>query len=345
MLTDAALSELPSPPPDRAGWPWTPAGLEVPTLMANGRGWPRVTVVTPSYNQGRFLEETIRSVLLQGYPDLEYIVIDGGSSDESIEIIHSYERWLAYWVSESDRGQTHAINKGWKRSTGEILAYINADDVYLSGAIANAAEAFAAQRGIGMVYGNAMIVDEKGEELRVWEARPFDLSTMLAIGNIVPQSSVFYSSAALKNVGYLNEEWQLIMDYDLCIRIGMQYPSVCIPETLTRFRNHPQSKTRLRFEALADEVIRFVGTLKPESMSQSAWRALRRATIARVRYELALAYLRGGQGAETKAFRQLVQSILADPRFALRQPILSAHIMKGVVIGSLKTGAERSRNS
>jgi glycosyltransferase involved in cell wall biosynthesis len=345
MLSDPSLTELPPPPPEKTGWPWTQAGPQVPRLMPNCRCWPRVSVVTPSYNQGRFLEETIRSVLLQGYPDLEYIIIDGGSGDESVEIIHRYERWLAYWVSESDRGQTHAINKGWERSTGEILAYINADDVYLDGAIATAAQEFSAQPGIGMVYGSAMIVDEAGEELRAWKAQPFDLNTMLAVGSIVPQSSVFFSSTALKNVGYLNDEWELIMDYDLCIRIGMQYPTVCSSKTLTRFRNHPLSKTRLRFEALADEVIRFVRTLKPDQMSPRAWRTLQRATISRVHYELALAYLGGGQRRKAQALSQLARSILAYPPFALRQPMLTAHIMKAVLAGSLKAIAGRSQSS
>ena len=102
-------------------------------MMPNGEAWPRISIVTPSFNQGQFIEETIRSILLQGYPNLEYIIIDGGSTDESVEIIKKYEPWLTYWVSEKDRGQAHAINKGLERCTGEILAYINSDDYYYPG--------------------------------------------------------------------------------------------------------------------------------------------------------------------------------------------------------------------
>jgi glycosyltransferase involved in cell wall biosynthesis len=340
-----SLHELPSPPPGKTGWPWTEAAPQVPATRPDGQHWPRVSIVTPSFNQGRFVEETIRSVLLQGYPDVEYIIIDGGSTDESPGIIQRYERWLAYWVSEPDRGQADAINKGWARSTGQILAYINADDFYLSGAVAAAAAAFSEQPGSGMVYGTAMIVDESGEELRAWEAQPFDLRTMLAVGSVVPQPSVFFSSTALENVGHLNEEWQLIMDYDLCIRIGMQYPSVAIPETLTKFRNHPQSKTRLRFEDLADEVIRFGRALRTDQMSPRAWRTLQRATISRVRYELALAYIHDGRRAESKAAKQLLQSILLYPPFALRRPLLTAHIMKRVLVGRFKGISESSQDS
>ena len=110
------------PPIDVAkpGWPWAEASVPLPEKMPDGSDWPRISVVTPSYNQGEFIEETIRSVLLQGYPNLEYIIIDGGSTDNSVEIIKKYEPWLTYWVSEKDRGQSHAINKGFKHAAGEI---------------------------------------------------------------------------------------------------------------------------------------------------------------------------------------------------------------------------------
>src|SRR5688500_17087320 len=117
--------KLPEPPPGRTGWPWTSEAAQLPARMSNGQPWPRITIVTPSYQQGRFLEETIRSVLPQGYPNLEYLVIDGGSSDESVEVIKRYEPWLSYWASEKDRGQTHAIAKGLERATGEIFQWIN----------------------------------------------------------------------------------------------------------------------------------------------------------------------------------------------------------------------------
>ena len=164
------LDELPPPPPGKTGWPWTEDSPQLPDTGLDGRPWPRVSVVTPSYNQGHFIEETIRSVLLQGYPDLEYVIIDGGSTDSSQEIIRRYERWLVYWVSEPDHGQTRAINKGWTRATGDILAYINTDDCYLNGAIATAAQEFCTKPNIGMAYGNAIIVDEAGKPVTLADA-------------------------------------------------------------------------------------------------------------------------------------------------------------------------------
>jgi glycosyltransferase involved in cell wall biosynthesis len=127
--------ELPASPLGRRGWPWTEESPQVPDTMPDGRPWPKVTIVTPSYNQGQFIEESMRSVLLQGYPDLEYIVIDGGSSDDSVDKIRRYEQWLEFWVSEPDSGQSNAINKGWRRSRGDVIAWLNSDDIYAPSAL------------------------------------------------------------------------------------------------------------------------------------------------------------------------------------------------------------------
>jgi glycosyltransferase involved in cell wall biosynthesis len=330
------LHQLPPPPPGKTGWPWTKESPQWPDTRAIGQPWPRVSIVTPSYNQGQFIEETIRSVLLQGYPDLEYIIMDGGSTDGSLEIIRRYEPWLAFWVSEPDQGQTQAINKGWKLATGTILAYINTDDCYLDGAIAAAAQEFCAQPNIGMVYGTAIIVDEAGKELRSWEARPFDLKIMLTVGNIVPQPAAFFSKSALHSAGYLNEEWQMIMDYEFCIRIGAQFPSVCVPRTLARFRNHPQSKSRLWFEETTRELIRFVTTFSSDQIPPDDWHRMKHAIMSRLHYELALGYAAPGQQGGSKAFKQLLESISLYPLFALRRPVLTAHIMKQVLVGHCK---------
>jgi glycosyltransferase involved in cell wall biosynthesis len=291
-------------------------------------------VVTPSYNQVEYLEETIRSVLLQGYPDVEYIVVDNCSTDGSVEIIGKYERWLTNSVIEPDRGQTDAINKGWRRSTGSVVAYLNADDFYLPGAIAAAVEAFRTTPEAGMVYATAMIVDDAGDDLRPWRAEPFDLKTMLVVGSIVPQPAAFYSIEALEAVGYVNERWHMIMDFDLAIQIGTRYTTVCIPATLARFRAHSESKTRVRFETMAAELVEFLAGFRADGPVLREW-LLRRRALSRIYYELSHAYV-GEEGLAANALRPLLKSILCYPPFALRRPLLTAHIVKKALAGPLR---------
>lgn len=140
----------------KTDWPWVAQNERLSSRRPDGSLWPRISIVTPSFNQDKFIEETIRSVLLQGYPNLEYIIIDGASTDESVQIVKRYEPWLAYWASEKDEGQTDAIDKGFRRVTGEIMAYLNSDDVYalhfrLGG------QAFCAISGRGLDYGALVI--------------------------------------------------------------------------------------------------------------------------------------------------------------------------------------------
>ena len=129
------LAELPPPPAGKTGWPWTVETPQLPAMRPDGTPWPRISIVTPSYNQGRFIEETIRSVLLQGYPDLEYIVIDGGSTDGAVDIIRRYAPWLTHWTSQPDDGQASAINTGMSRATGSLLNWINSDDFLMPHAL------------------------------------------------------------------------------------------------------------------------------------------------------------------------------------------------------------------
>lgn len=159
-----SLEALPSVDPSRAGWPWTEASPPLPPTGPGGLPWPRISVVVPSYNQGQYLEETLRSILLQNYPNLELLVMDGGSSDNSVEIVRRYEPWLRGWVSERDKGQSDAINKGFARSTGEIFNWICSDDLLKPGALHTVAQAFCEKPGYDVVAGACYCAYENAPE-------------------------------------------------------------------------------------------------------------------------------------------------------------------------------------
>jgi glycosyltransferase involved in cell wall biosynthesis len=236
------LENLPPPPPGKNGWPWTEKTKEMPDTMPDGTAWPRVSIVTPSYNQGQFLEETIRSVLLQGYPNLEYIITDGGSTDESLDIIKQYEPWLAYWASETDRGQSHAINKGFRRATGDIIAYLNSDDLYLSGAIWQAVQ-FLSQNEVGdIVYGDCRVIDKESQTIFNGRGRDFDLFVELC-WNFVQQPTVFMRRKLLELVGYLDEDLHYAMDVDYWLRAAVKVKFSYLPIELAAFRITEGSKT------------------------------------------------------------------------------------------------------
>jgi glycosyltransferase involved in cell wall biosynthesis len=242
------LQELPQPNTDRTGWPWTEASPPLPDTMEGGQAWPRITVVTPSYNQGAFLEETIRSVLLQGYPDLEYMVIDGHSQDDSREIIQKYAPFLMYWVSEPDRGQSEAINKGWGRATGDLVAYLNSDDIYYPGTLRAVAEAWNADPGVALVCGGIAFlhstsqVRSKRSPLLEGDS-PLDLSLLEPYAWFLPQQATFYVRKYLDQAGRgLLEELHYTMDRELLYRICRRGKVLLIPEILAGDRAHGESK-------------------------------------------------------------------------------------------------------
>lgn len=217
------------------------------------RPWPRITVVTPSYNQGQYLEETIRSVLLQEYPDLEYIVVDGGSTDESVDVIRKYEDQLAWWVSEEDRGQSHAINKGLRRATGDILAYLNSDDLYEPGALHACARAF--QEGAEWVAGK-VVCWEEGHEPWPFPELPGRGVTRWLLGCPISQPAVFWSARLHRQAGPFREDLHYTMDYEfwLRLRLGLRVRPVYIPRVLARYRMHPDSKSVAHQQAMAGEI-------------------------------------------------------------------------------------------
>jgi glycosyltransferase involved in cell wall biosynthesis len=257
-----SLAELPPPPAGKSDWPWTKQSQPLPPTLPNGSPWPAITIVTASYNQSPFLEETIRSVLLQGYPNLEYIIIDGGSSDSSLEIIRRYEKWLAFWVSEPDRGQADALNKGFARATGEIAAWLNSDDVYLPNALEHVARSFGVDPARAVVYGHCNIIDEQGRFLSLAKSsKNITFNTLIKYWRTsLSQPAVFFRRRLLGEVGWLNIELRYVMDYDLWLRVAQKYPFYPMTQTLVNFRMHQSSKTTqnwpLAFYAECEQVNR-----------------------------------------------------------------------------------------
>jgi len=239
------LKDLPPAPAEKAGWPWKeePKGLVgINTTQCN---CPKITIVTPCYNHDAYLEETIRSVLLQNYPNLEYIVIDGGSKDASIEIIKKYTKWIDYWVSEKDSGQSEAINKGFKRAKGEILAWLNSDDLYEPGALHRIGCLYQKHKG-KVIAGQIIDFDHTTKEETL--TRQYNISFEKIVkfweGNHWwHQPGMFFPAGAVRQVGYLDENLHFGMDYDLLCRLTRNCETLCIEDTLARFRMHNASKT------------------------------------------------------------------------------------------------------
>lgn len=239
-----ALEELPPPPPGRTGWPWTVATPGLAPSRRDGSAWPRVSVVTPSLNQAQFLEETIRSVLLQGYPDLEYVIADGGSHDGSVAIIDKYASHLTGWWSRPDRGQSHAINAAFSRCTGSIWGWLNSDDVYLAGTLGRIAEALVGLRRL--VYGSSLFVDAEGHPLGPYRGEPLAPGWRRMRywkGWPVPQPTLFFDARLFADKGALDESLRYALDYEWVVRASRGVEAMCLPDTLALYRMHPASKT------------------------------------------------------------------------------------------------------
>jgi glycosyltransferase involved in cell wall biosynthesis len=223
--------------------------------MADGRPWPRISIVTPSYNQGQFIEETVRSALLQGYPNLEYIIIDGGSTDDSVKIIRRYEGWLVHWTSEPDRGQADAINKGFCRATGKILGWLNSDDLMERSTLDAVSNFWIDNPSVHFLTGDGEIVDSTGKGV-IYSIRPRQYSLLELLqfhkGKYLPQPSVFFSREALLEAGGLKAEFSYSMDLDLWLRIRGRHRLYYLSRSLSRLRRHEEAKTQ-RYEDRAVE--------------------------------------------------------------------------------------------
>jgi glycosyltransferase involved in cell wall biosynthesis len=218
---------------------------------------PLVSIITPSYNQVQFLEGTIRSVLGQDYAPIEYILIDGGSTDGSLEIIQRYSGHFSSWVSEIDQGQVDAINKGLRKANGEIVAWINSDDLYMAGAVREAVKTLQQHPEVGMVYADGIMVDAEGKLLDRHTYRTYDVIDLLCF-EVLLQPTVFMRRDVLQAVGYLSDDYDLILDHELWVRFADHSPILHVPSFWAVERTHESAKTIAQASAFVHEAEKMI---------------------------------------------------------------------------------------
>ncbi len=217
---------------------------------------PLVTIITPSFNQARFLEETMRSVLEQDYPNIDYIVMDGGSTDGSLEIIQKYADRLAYWQSRKDKGQTDAINQGFARAHGEIFAWLNSDDILYPGAVSAAALQLQEHPEIGMVYADCHWINAEGKVIGKFPAAQTDLQKLRRGFVHIPQQTAFFRADLWRKVGPLDDSFYFAMDYDLWTRLASHAPLLYVRELWAAFRLHEGAKSIAEDDRCWPEMLR-----------------------------------------------------------------------------------------
>ncbi len=248
---------------------------------------PKISVVTPSLNQAQYLEATIKSILDQKYPNLEYIIIDGGSDDGSVEIIQRYSDHLAYWVSEPDEGQTDALIKGFQRSSGEIMAWLCSDDIYEPYTLHEVANIFVRNPEWEVVYGDSFWIDADGRPIRPRKEIRFNRFISLYDGNYIPQPSTFWRRGIYERVGGLDAQWDLAMDADLWFRFAEFTELHHVPRMWSRLRDYPEQKNRRLRSAFNAEGALIEGRYLPD---EPPWKhRLKRVVAKGLRITLKLA--------------------------------------------------------
>lgn len=219
-------------------------GQDMESEIKRNNGLPLVSIITPSYNQGEFIEETIDSVLNQTYPNIEYIIVDGGSTDNTLEILKKYENRIQ-WISEKDKGQANAINKGILRTKGELIGWINSDDVYERDGIEKLVACWKKHPEADLIYGEGIYIDREGRKVGRYLTEVF---TKEKLGKqcIICQPSTLFSRVVIERVGMLNEQYQMGMDYELWLRISNRGNIVYMPEYIARSRMYQDNKTMSR---------------------------------------------------------------------------------------------------
>lgn len=269
-MNKGVTSAFPEAPKDKFGWPWTVDSIERDSIeKAEKYVWPKISIITPSFNQGDYIEETIRSVLLQNYPNIEYIVIDGGSTDCTCEILKKYDPWIKYWHSERDGGQGNALNQGFSIATGEILGWINSDDLYFPDCFKKIARCIV-ERKAEFVYGDSVTIDEGGKWIK-YEKGNLVLDRYLAFGGLISSHTAFWQSAI--HVPVL-ESLHCAMDYELWRRLVPGKRRMHVKTPLGMFRLQDASKScNEKFKAAWAADDKEIERIYPSTLKKSRVRA------------------------------------------------------------------------
>lgn len=293
-----------------------------------------VSIITPSFNQAAYLEQTIRSVLEQDYPRIEYMVVDGGSTDGSVEIIEIYADKLAWWVSEGDSGQAGAINKGFARARGEIVAWLNSDDYYLPGAVSAAVKAFGRHPEAVMIYGDMLAVDEYGRTINLLKYRQLTLADLLCF-QIIGQPAVFMRRSALEKAGKLDPAFHFLLDHHLWIRIALHGPVIHVPKLWSAAHYHPAAKNRAQAVAFGREAFRILDwAAQQPNLAPVLVRLSRRARASAHRVDAR--YLLDG-GLPWPALKAWTRALWIHPATALaRLNIFSSAVLNLIGLSGLR---------
>ncbi len=263
---------------------------------------PTISVITPTLNQGNFIAQTIDSVLAQKYPALDYLVMDGGSTDQTLGILRKYESNLK-WISEADSGQSSAINKGWQMASGEILAWLNSDDLLRPNAIQTVATTFHESPETVLVYGGCDYIDSDGRIIGHYATGDWNYSSYLrGVTNFIPQPSVFIRREAIVRAGWLDESLHYLMDYDLFLRIGLEGNVKQTPATLSAMRLHADAKSLSALKGFGSEMVKVIERIfdsgqLPTNLLAYRSEALRKALL----YAASTSYW-GGDAKQSRAW-------------------------------------------
>jgi glycosyltransferase involved in cell wall biosynthesis len=295
---------------------------------------PLVSIITPSFNQARYLEATIQSVLSQDYARIEYILIDGASTDGSAEIISKYGDRFTYWVSEKDSGQAEAINKGFSRAKGEFVAWLNSDDYYLPNTISAVVKCFEENPNVVMAYGDMLAVNEQGQTINLLKYKQLSLEDLFCF-QIIGQPSVFFRRAALEKAGLLDTTYHFLLDHHLWIRIAQQGKILHVPQIWSAARYHAEAKNRAKAAEFGREAFRMLDWANGQADLMEAVSSVERRARASA-HRVDARYLLDG-GKSWPALKAWIRALFIHPATALaRLNILISAILNLIGLSKLR---------